>query len=126
MAYTKKENGRYIVGNIGHSKEWEKIEKDSDGNITSPQGLVEQIANEKELELKENINKAISKMLDEKAKELRYDNMVSARSYAGFENAFQEEAQKLSSWCALCWQKAGEIEDSVDSVEEVLELMPKY
>lgn len=79
-------------------------------------------------QLKAKIEQAIQKMLDDKAKELRYDNMMSARSYAGFENPFQREAQALAVWCASCWKKAGELEAAgvVYTVEEVLSEMPEY
>lgn len=78
-------------------------------------------------------NNAISNFLNNKAIELRYDNIMSARSYAGYENAFQEEALKLSKWASSCWVKAGEIEAevmsgaiSMPSIEEVVEMMPEY
>lgn len=77
---------------------------------------------------KAEIELAIQSMLDAKAKELRYDNMMSARSYAGFTNPFQAEAKALSVWCANCWLKAGELEatGNIYTVEEVLAQMPVY
>lgn len=77
---------------------------------------------------KAEIEQAIQSMLDAKAKELRYVNMMSARSYAGFVNPFQVEAQKLAVWCAECWKKAGELESTgiVYTAEEVLAQMPVY
>jgi len=79
------------------------------------------------------ISSAIEKMLDEKAQEYRYDNMTSARSYAGYKNPFQQEAQSLAVWAANCWLKAGEIEADVKAgnremptVEEVLSEMPLF
>lgn len=80
---------------------------------------------------KVEINKALQTMLDTKAQELRYDNMMSVRSYAGFVSPFQAEAQVLAVWAASCWIKAGEIEAAVlagarvmPSVAEVLAEMP--
>ena len=79
------------------------------------------------------INNAIQNHLDKKAQEFRYDNMVSARSYAGYINPFQTEAQALATWCADCWEKAGQIEADVEAgnrpmptVDEVLAELPVY
>jgi len=79
------------------------------------------------------INKAIQTHLDNKAKEFRYDNMMSARSYAGYINPFQDEAQKLAIWASNCWVKAGEIEADVKAgnramptIDEVLAELPAY
>ena len=80
-----------------------------------------------------NMNNAIQNLLDTKAQEYRYDNMMSVRSYAGFENPFQVEAQGMAIWASSCWVKAGEIEADVlagnramPTVEEVLLEMPEY
>lgn len=79
-------------------------------------------------QVKAEITSAIQNMLDTKAQSLRYDNMMSARSYAGFTNPFKAEAQALSVWCANCWIKAGELEalGTPMTVEEVLAQMPIY
>ena len=78
-------------------------------------------------------NNAIQTHLDKKAQEFRYDNIMSARSYAGYENPFQAEAQKLAVWASNCWVKAGEIEADVESgkrdmptIDEVLSELPVY
>ena len=80
-----------------------------------------------------DINNAIQNHLDTKAQEFRYDNMMSARSYAGYTNPFQTEAQSLAVWASECWVKAGEIEADVKagnrpmpSVDEVLAELPVY
>jgi hypothetical protein len=79
-------------------------------------------------QIKAEITYAIESLLDNKAKELRYDNMMSARSYTGFTNPFQVEAQTLAVWGANCWMKAGELEalGVLMTVEEVLAEMPIY
>jgi hypothetical protein len=59
------------------------------------------------------INSAIQNHLDNKAQEFRYDNIMSARSYAGYDNPFQVEAQSLAVWASNCWVKAGEVEADV-------------
>jgi len=61
------------------------------------------------------LNNAIQTHLDEKAQEFRYDNMISARSYAGFVNPYKAEAQKLAVWASNCWFKFGEINNDVQS-----------
>lgn len=82
---------------------------------------------------RDSINTEIQKLLDTKAQEYRYDNIMSARSYAGYENPFKAEALKLSVWASNCWEKAGQIESEVDSgaremptVEQVISEMPIY
>ena len=79
------------------------------------------------------INNAIQNHLDTKAQEFRYDNMMSARSYAGYANPFQAEAQALATWCADCWATAGTIQADVEAgnrdmptVDEVLSELPVY
>jgi len=59
------------------------------------------------------LSKVVQTYLDIKAKEFRYDSMMSARSYAGYVNTFQFEAQKLAVWSSDCWVVAGQIEIDV-------------
>ena len=82
---------------------------------------------------KQSINNAIQNLLDTTAQKYRYDNIMSARSYAGYTNPFQVEAKKLAVWASNCWVKAGQIEANVQSgtipmptVAEVLAQMPVY
>ena len=79
------------------------------------------------------INVAIQNHLDTKAQEFRYDNMMSARSYAGYTNQFQTEATALAQWASECWVVAGQIEADVQAgvrtmptVDEVLAELPVY
>lgn len=81
----------------------------------------------------QSINNAIKTHLDTKAQEFKYDNMMSARSYAGYTNPFQTEAQSLATWCANCWATAGTIKADVETgtrpmptVNEVLAELPVY
>lgn len=103
-----------------------RIEVDINGNITEHEDAP--VVPQASEQIKADIEQAIQSMLDAKAKEMRYDNMMGARSYAGFTNPFQAEAQKLAVWCAECWKKAGELEatGNVYTVEEVLAQMPVY
>ena len=79
------------------------------------------------------ISNSIQNHLDTKAQEFRYNNMMSARSYTGYTNAFQTEAQSLATWASKCWVVAGQIEADVQSgvrvmptVDEVLAELPVY
>ena len=82
---------------------------------------------------KVEMNKAIQTMLDNKAKDFGYDNIMSCRSYAGYANQYQEEATKLATWCSEVWVKAGEIAEDVatgnremPTIDELLDELPKY
>lgn len=75
----------------------------------------------------------IQQHLDSKAKEFRYDSMNSARSYAGYANAFQAEAIALGTWASNCWVYAGQVEADVlagtrtmPTKEELLLELPSY
>lgn len=90
---------------------------------------------------KENIEKetyafferVIEEHLDTKAQSFGYENIMSARSYAGYENKFKAEATTLAIWASSCWVKAEEIETAVKNgereiptVDELFEEMPVY
>ena len=84
-------------------------------------------------EMARAIDSAIQTHLDDTAKTLRYDNMTSARAYAGYINAFQTEATKLAQWASECWVYAGTVEVQVASgarsmptPEEAILELPKY
>lgn len=78
------------------------------------------------------ITKAIDAMLEAKAVALRYDSILSARSYAGYVNPFQAEALRLANWAAGCWAMAGTIEAEVlagtplPTVAQAMARMPVY
>jgi len=61
----------------------------------------------------QELTDAVKKHLDDRAKYYRYDDIKSARSYAGFVNAFQAEATKLGQWASECWVYAGQVEQDV-------------
>lgn len=73
-------------------------------------------------------------ILDTKAKEHGYDSIVSACSYAGYDNEFRTEGEKFGVWRAHIWQwgyalladiKAGK-KAIPASLEEALAGMPKF
>lgn len=115
---------------VGYTTEWVVLDNGEWRTLTEEENTLAEEEYQTSLneQTKSEITSAIQSMLDAKAKELRYDNMMSARSYAGYTNPFQEEAQALAVWCANCWKKAGELEalGTVASVEEVLAQMPGY
>lgn len=83
--------------------------------------------------IKSEFNGAIEDHLNVTAQSFRYDNMMSARSYAGYTNPFQTEAQSLAVWASNCWVKAGEIEAAVEAgdrdmptIDEVLAELPVF
>lgn len=55
----------------------------------------------------------IQSLLDSTAQQYRYDNIMSARSYCGFDSPFRLECENLASWAAQCWVQAGIIENDV-------------
>ena len=48
-------------------------------------------------------SQAVQGLLDEKAQEKGYDNILSACSYAGYVNTFQSEAMVFANWRSACW-----------------------
>ncbi|MCW8932177.1 MAG: hypothetical protein OQL19_18330 [Gammaproteobacteria bacterium] len=98
-----------------------------------PKELVDALSAQSIEQSKAEINNAIQNLLDTTAQSLRYDNMMSVRSYAGYVNPFQEEAQTLAVWASECWVVAGQIEADViagtrpmPTVDEVLSELPTY
>ncbi len=76
---------------------------------------------------------AIDEYIGSVAKSNGYTNIISVRSYTGFDNPFQQDCTKLAKWSADCWVKAGEIKDDVlagnramPTVEQVIAEMPVY
>lgn len=63
--FTYNDNGQWEVGSVQHTDDWVEIIKDEQGVITSPPGLVEQVARE-----------ALQKNIDEVNQEAR-DYLIS-------------------------------------------------
>lgn len=53
--------------------------------------------------LQEEFKKYVQAILDDKAKEKGYDNIVSACSYAGYDNEFRQEGELFGKWRARVW-----------------------
>lgn len=82
---------------------------------------------------KARYSSAVQKVLDRQARLLRYDDMKSVRSYAGYVNSYQTEATHIASWCSSVWSYVGQVEAQVlaqtrtlPTIEELLLELPKY
>jgi len=105
------------------------IEEHESYNMSFPDSLQSEMMANADKELTAGLNAYI----DGVAQMYRYDDMKSARSYAGFENAFQAQALRLAQWSTDCWVKAGEIEQEVlagsrdmPTLDEVIAEFPEY
>ena len=100
--------------------------KDKIVNVVDNQILVDIEATKEKL--RNDINNAIKRMLDNKAKELRYDGIDSISKYLGYDNQFREECEKLAIWNANCWSALILLDNEIDnlSVEDVINQMPNY
>lgn len=130
MKYAKIENGIVIQTQPNQEDGFLEV-KDSvycgmkleNGEYVIPPKTTEQI--------KAEFINTIQVMLDTKAQEKSYDNIVSACSYAGYDNPFRAEGEAYGVWRALCWQKGYKILSDVESglremptIEEVIAEMP--
>ncbi len=70
--------------------------------------------------------KYISSLLDSKAQEYGFDNIISARSYAGFLNEYQHIAGELAQWGASVWKAAEDNRASITTMEDLLAVIPKF
>lgn len=75
----------------------------------------------------------VQSVLDSKAQEKRYDNILSATSYAAGANPFQAEGQKFLEWRSAVWTKCYEVlaevkanTRPVPSIEELIAELPAY
>lgn len=57
------------------------------------------------VELVEAFKEKVQEVLDTMAREKGYDNIVSACSYAGFDNPFRAEGEKFGKWRSEVWSK---------------------
>lgn len=57
------------------------------------------------VELVEAFKEKIQEVLDTMAREKGYDNILSACSYAGFDNPFRAEGEKFGKWRSEVWSK---------------------
>lgn len=85
-------------------------------------------------QLEKDFKRLAQNILDSKAKSKGYESIVSACSYAGFDNEFREEGEKFGHWRAKLWSwgyklladiKSGAVE-MPETLEELLSAMPKF
>jgi hypothetical protein len=78
-------------------------------------------------EVQQEFSDIVQNILDSKAKEKHYDNIISACSYAGAPNPFQAESQAFLSWRGDVWQKCYEllaaVEQGISTVPTVEQLI---
>lgn len=89
---------------------------------------------EAKAKLIEDFKKVVQSILDTKAQEKGYDDIVSACSYAGYENEFRAEGEAFGIWRAKCWRWGYDLLErykdtptkKIPSIEEMLKSMPEY
>lgn len=59
-------------------------------------------------------------LLDAKAKEKGYDDIVSACSYAGYENAFKAEGEAFGKWRSKVWKYGYALLEAISKGERAL------
>ncbi len=75
---------------------------------------------------------AVQSMLDEKAQAHHYDNIISACSYAGAPNQFQEEGARFIAWrgdvWTACYEQLALVQNGAQqpTIAEILDLMPNF
>ena len=82
--------------------------------------------------IQQEFSDVVQNLLDSKAKEKHYDNIVSACSYAGAPNPFQEESTAFLTWRGAVWQKCYELLAAVEqgvspvpTVEQLIAELPQ-
>ena len=118
MWYFNKDSGNFAVGLIptvevdGETVEeqgWELIQTRPEPHDNYVFDGIEWVEKPLNIEaLKQSYTTAIQNHMDTKAKLRGYDNIVSACSYAGYENPFRAEGEAYGVWRANCWKYAYE------------------
>jgi hypothetical protein len=82
---------------------------------------------------KASMEAAVQSHIDSQAKILGYDGIVSACSYAGYTNEFQNEAITLGVWRSAVWTKAYQVQADVEAgtipmptVDELIAMLPIF
>lgn len=79
---------------------------------------------------KKDYETATQRIIDKQAKELGYDNMLSALSYTSYPNQYQEETIKLGQWRSNVWEACYSIIDNAveeqTPVESFIVLLPTF
>lgn len=88
---------------------------------------------ERNEQMLKDMSNIIQQLLDETARSKRYDNIMSVRSYCGWDSPFRAECENIAYWAAQCWVVAGQIEQDVingirtmPTVDQLLSELPVY
>lgn len=134
MRYFKKNNEIYayddeqIAQGLAVGSE-EVSKKEADKIINPPLSEAEAKA-----KLIEDFKQVVQNILDTKAQSKGYDDIVSACSYAGYENEFRQEGEAFGIWRAKCWRWGYDLlakyqntpTKKIPSIEEIIKTMPEY
>jgi hypothetical protein len=115
-AVRKEGYGWRPIDDMGDIKDWE-VYSETKPELTQEQDVAIAQA---------SLSKEIQLMLDGEAKKLGYENIMDARSFAGFNNTHQEEALKLSEWSARCRDLSESIANGageIPSVDQIISQM---
>lgn len=113
MWYFNKNSGNFSVGaiptvevdeEIVEEQGWELIPTRPEPHDNYVFDGIEWVEKPLDIEaLKHSFISAIQNLLDRKAQENGYDSILSACSYAGYENPFRAEGEAYGIWRANCW-----------------------
>jgi len=110
VKFEVRDDGLYKLNK--NKKMYEKI---PDKNMTKSEKLsvnnIKKLAEEKDI--KTQLGKWTSEILDEEAKARKYDNMKSVRTYTGYPNIYQKECVELALWSSNSWYVLETIEEKV-------------
>ena len=70
--------------------------------------------------LKEELRKYLQTILDDKAREHGYDDIVAVCSYAGYDNEFRQEGEMFGKWRARVWSWSFKVLEDIKSGSRVL------
>ena len=68
----------------------------------------------------------VQEYLDTTAQSYGFDNIMSARSYAGYLNEYQEVAGRLAQWAANVWHTIESNADRVQSREDLFNYIKEF
>jgi len=82
---------------------------------------------------KDDLSDWLKEILDDVAKEYKYDNMLSVRTYTGYPNIFQKECVEMAMWASNSWYVLETIEEKVlngdieiNTKEQLKEQLPAF
>ncbi|AQW81365.1 hypothetical protein CPIN17260_1076 [Campylobacter pinnipediorum subsp. pinnipediorum] len=126
--------GLLIVTEVQINPDYQTVEyKEVDGKYVAQIIETKNIKEYTKEKLIQEFKDRVQAHLDEKAQEYGYDNIVSACSYAGYENEFKEEGEAFGRWRAKVWKMGYELLATLGSVDlnkinldEVIKDLPEF